>query len=134
MLSGFFFGSITILNRKIKFKSIIILLSYIGSMFCKFWNNDKKFDYIYTQFIINIIFIFSSALPLNLIKNRIIIFIINQITSYTGGIYYLHYEIKHRSFNDIYLIKKANFFSCIIIIYKILIILFLQSLSMSCSF
>jgi len=115
MFTGFFFGSITILNRNIKFKSIIILLSYIGSIFCKYLNNNKKFDYIYTQFIINIIFIFSSILPFNLIKNRIIILIINQITSYTGGIYYLHYEIKHRTFNDIYLIKKGNFFSCIII-------------------
>lgn len=115
MFTGFFFGSITILNRNIKFKSIIILLSYIGSIFCKYLNSNKKYDYIYIQFIINIIFIFSSVLPFNLIKNRIIILIINQITSYTGGIYYLHYEIKLRTFNDIPVIKKGNFFSCIII-------------------
>jgi len=112
---GFFFGSITLLDRKFSIKIIISLISFIGLIILKCMNAGSKFRNIYVQLIINIIFILSSFLKFDFIKNRIIVFFMNQMTRYTGGIYYLHYEIKHRTFSDIYLIKKANFFSCIII-------------------
>jgi len=112
---GFFFGSIALLNKKFSFKLKISLISFLGLLVLKYILFVGKMEHIYEQCIINIIFILSSFFPLNLIKHRIIISIISQITSYTGGIYYLHYEIKHRTLNEFYLIKKANFFSCIII-------------------
>jgi hypothetical protein len=116
MFSGFFFGSIRLLDKKISLKLIYSIFSIIGLIFLIYLDDEKNFGYIRNQFIINIIFIFSSLIPFDLIKNRNIISIINHITSYTGGVYYLHWEIKFRTFSDIYLIKKANFFSCIIII------------------
>ena len=115
MFSGFFFGSIRLLDKKISLKLIYSIFSIIGLIFLIYLDDEKNFGYIRIQFIINIIFIFSSLIPFDLIKNRNITSIINQITSYTGGVYYLHWEIKFRTFNDIYLIKKANFLSCIII-------------------
>ena len=39
------------------------------------------------------LFILFGLIPLDKIKNNIIIFIIRQLTSYTGGIYYLYPEV-----------------------------------------
>ena len=126
MFSGFFFGCFALLDKKISLKLNIGLISFLGLIFLKYFNKGKKLSYICTQFIINIIFIFSSLFPFDLIKNKIFIHIINQITSYTGGIYYLHYEIKLRTFSNIYMIKKANFMSCIIIYFICYIFCFLS--------
>jgi len=114
ILSGFFFGSKAILDRKYKFKLLFILFSLSCFFFVKYFRNNNL-DYIANQFIINIVFISSSFIPFDLIKKKNLINCIKHITSFTGGIYYLHWEIKFRTFNNISLIKKANFFSCIII-------------------
>lgn len=71
-------------------------------------------NYLIIQLIINIIFLSFSFFPFDLIKNKIIISFINQITSFTGGIYYLHSEIKNRTFYISKIIQKADFTSCVI--------------------
>ena len=68
-------------------------------------------------FIIDIVssglFINFSILPFDKIKNNNIIFFIKQITSYTGGIYYLHPEIYNIFKNYIRQIKNKTFLGII---------------------
>lgn len=115
MYTGFIFGSLAIIDRKFNIKFIIILISVISMLILKILITKKNIDNIFIQLSISIIFISSSFLPFYLIKNNNIIFIIKQITSFTGGIYYIHWEIKYRTLKKFFLIKKYNFVSCIII-------------------
>ena len=52
------------------------------------------------------LFFFFSILPFDKINSKRILIIIKQITSYTGGVYYIHPEIR-------YIIKKRNFMGII---------------------
>ncbi len=110
MFSGFFFGSIDLYQSKFTTKIKFIIISLISIFIIQ---NKSKFYYIYIQFIINILFIFLSFLPFDSIKRRNIILVIKQITSYTGGIYYLHMQVRFNILKNSFLIKKADFISCI---------------------
>ena len=112
---GFMFASINNINHKFSIKFKIIIFSLLCIFLTSNFNNKGYIKFIRVQFIVNIIFIVSVLFPNDLINNKIIFYIITQITSYTGGIYYLHYEIKYRTLSHLNLIKKADFFSCIII-------------------
>ena len=114
IMSGFYFGSKSILEKKFSVKIKIIIISIIGVFIFNKSMNKRNNNYIAIQLIINIIFLSFSFLPFDLIKNKIIISFIKQITSFTGGIYYLHWEIKYRTFNNSNLIQKADFMSCVI--------------------
>ena len=113
MFSGFFLGAKGIYNYNSYVKIKIVVFSLISIFIIKTSFNKKKFDYISVQLIVIIIFIFSSFFPFDQIKNRNITLIIKQITSYTGGVYYLHWQIGHKNIKKFFLIKNADFLSCI---------------------
>lgn len=84
-------------------------------------NNYKMLFRIYKNcqiFIIDLVstglFINFSILPFDKIKNNKIILFIKQITSYTGGIYYLHPEIYNIFEKYIIEFKNKTFKGCII--------------------
>ena len=119
---GYFFGSIKILDESILLKLKIIIISILGAFITKTSLNKWKFRIYFIQFVANIVFIsfsfsnfeFISFLnKINCFKN--ITFFIKHLACYSGGIYYLHWEIKHRTFNNLPIIKKGNFSSCIFI-------------------
>ena len=114
MTSGFFLGAINILDKSFIIKAKIIIISLFTSFLIEISIFSQRLDCIKTQFIIIIIFFAFSFITSNIIKNSNIIFILKQITSFTGGIYYLHWEIKYRTMNDFFLIKKGDFISCVI--------------------
>ena len=113
MFSGFYFGVQDFYQSNFSIKIKIIAISLISIFIIKLSINKIKFDYISVQFIVNIIFIASSFFPFDFIKNKNIILIIKQITSYTGGVYYLHWQIRHKILKNFILIKNADFMSCI---------------------
>lgn len=124
--SGFYFGSINVLNYKFSYISKIILISFLGFIFTRSFKDKTNLGYIHVQLVINIIFLFTSLIPSFLLKNKIIISKIIHLASYTGGIYYLHYEFKRKPLNKIYLIKKANLFSCVFIYFICYLFCFLS--------
>ena len=66
---------------------------------------NKYFNSIKTDLIAINLFIIFGLLPIDKINNLKIIFFIKQITSYTGGIYYIHPEIiyyMHKYFSKRY--------------------------------
>ena len=115
MLSGFYFGSKFILERSSSNKLKIIFLSFIGLYILKNQLIIKRLNFFINQLVIIILFLLCSIIPFDLIKNKNIIFIIKKATSFTGGIYYLHWEIKYRAMKNFFIIKKGNFISCIFI-------------------
>lgn len=60
-------------------------------------------------------FIIFSLLPFESIKSKRVFKILNYLTSYTGGIYFLHIPIQSLLKNYIVLIKKSTFIGCCII-------------------
>jgi hypothetical protein len=114
ILSGFYLGSKALLKKNLTIKLRIIFISVIGYFLLKNKLIERRYNYLVLQLGVNIIFISFSLFPFDLIKNKIAIFMIKLITSYTGGIYYLHWEIKYRTFNNCSFIKKNDFMSCVI--------------------
>ena len=96
-ISGYFLGSIHILNKSKKFRIFIIIILLSLCFLIK--NNQKILKIISKIFIIDLIcislFIYFSLFPFDNIKSSVIIYIINKITKYTGGIYYLHPKINN---------------------------------------
>ena len=113
--TGYFFGLLNILDKSLCFKLTIISISSIGAFLIKSSINTKKLYTFFIEFISIIVFIFFSFSFFDFIKNKNFASLIQQLASYTGGIYYLHWEIKHRTLNNLDLIKKGNFLSCIFI-------------------
>ena len=111
-ITGFFFGSINLCDKLKKYIIIIIYLALILYHFIK--NKEKlvKVFYNYFIFIIDLtsscMFIIFAILPFDKIKNKTSISCIKQITRYTGGIYYLHYDIMHLFTNIFNLLYKSE--------------------------
>ena len=125
-LIGLFFFSIDIINKinkycdeiynnKKKFIIILILLFYFSKE-----NNDFHLYYPYFYYfskilLCSLLFIIFLTIPFDKIKNDIYIKIINIITNYTGGIYYLHPKIQ--SLLELFFekMKSRTFLICIIL-------------------
>ena len=94
---GFFLFPINIDDKlKIYKKKCLFIFFIIFNIFIYYSNlygKNIKFFIIKVLGCINI-FIFFLILPLNEIKNNIIINIIKLIAKYTGGIYYLHTKVQ----------------------------------------
>ena len=121
-VTGYFIAYIGILNKSNKFRNYSFYMSIIILLLLTKYHG---FDYIktfkYGGIRLNIcalcIFIIFSLLSLQNIKNRLFIRIIKQITSYTGGIYFIHRLLGFGHFCKKFFqpIKKGNFLGCIII-------------------
>lgn len=129
VFSGYYCGSINIINKlkKHRIKSIIISFSIIFVFFKYFYFIFRRVTFLYKGFVQNIfifnIFIFFSMIPFDKIRNKCIINILNKLTSYTGGVYYLHVKVgdfyrrqKHSKidFKDCLMIYLYCFFICLI--------------------
>ena len=89
--TGFFISSFDIIRKLYKYRIVVIILSCIFIFTILYsYNINKIIDLV----VLNS-FIFFSLIPLDKIDNNIIYYILNQITSYTGGVYYLHIPVGH---------------------------------------
>lgn len=127
---GFYLSLIHILNKLYKCRIaviiIMIFLIYLIKKYQKIFFIYHFFNELMVILVSTSLFIFFGLIPLDKIKNSIIIFIIKQITSYTGGIYYLHPEIREsflkkwsklvrlRTFKGCLLVYITTYFICLI--------------------
>ena len=119
--TGLYFSSINLLNIfhihriKIIVFSIIITFIFIKCYFS--FKSEIKFFYsgiIKNIFIFNLFALFAS-IPFDKINNNIIFNLLNELTSYTGGIYYIHVKIGDLCREYIYINKKNTFKGCLLI-------------------
>ena len=131
-ITGFLLGSFNLLNLiKQKHKKIILLffpfLLYILREHNKIILITPKFYFIIIDIIIIFLFIFFSSIHLDSVMNINFIMIIKRITSFTGGIYYLHLFIFDIFYSFTDLIRKRDAKSCIIIYFLCYLICFIFS-------
>lgn len=118
---GFILHSKNIIKKIKKYQKISIFISFIILIIISKFNafdNIKTFNYggIRLNIAALCIFIIFYFLPFEKIKNIKIIRLIRQITSYTGGIYYMHILIGNSYTISIILKSKKNtVFGCLLI-------------------
>ena len=119
--TGFYFAYKNLIHKLFKFRVIffIISISFISIFLNFYFFIFKHIQYFYTGIVKNIfvlnIFIFFSIIPFDKIKSKNILALLNKISSYTGGIYYLHVKIGNLCREYIYLNKKDTFKGCLLI-------------------
>lgn len=112
-ITGFYLASIDILNKsKLYWKKICLFFGLFLSLIMRI----KKYfflEIIYIDIVgICLLFIFA-LLPFEKINNSFIKLFLQNITNFTGGVYYLHPEVGlifRRFVNNIY---SGNFIGCI---------------------
>lgn len=115
-ISGFFLGYFDILNyfskSRIKVISIFLFSFFliIGSQ--NVWL--MRYYIIRIDFVSIGLFLIFALFPFDKIKYSFIISIIKQITSYTGGVYYLHPEIHSIFKYNLKVIKNRELRGCIV--------------------
>ena len=111
----------TVLKTKARITIInsLIILSFITKL--KVFSNIKTFKYggIRLNIAAICIFFIFYLFPFSVIKNKILINIIKQLTSYTGGIYFIHNLIGRgyilRKILSILEIERHSLLECIIV-------------------
>ena len=97
--TGFFLSSININKTLYKYRIVILFLSGIFLFIIIYKNFHNKVIFFFKGIILDLgilnIFLFFVMIPFDKINNNIIFSILKQITSYTGGIYYLHPNVFH---------------------------------------
>jgi hypothetical protein len=97
-VTGFTFASLNIIQKLKKNRAKALLYNFIIIIMIstfRIFHKIKNFKYggIRLNIAASCLFIIFSLLPLEKIQKKYIIYIINKITRYTGGIYYMHYII-----------------------------------------
>ena len=132
--TGYFFGSINLINKlyKIRIISIIFSFSFIYIFI-------KNFDLIFSKvspfykglvqelFVFNI-FIFFAMIPFDKINHKYLNSILDTLTNYTGGIYYLHVKMGNYFRAFIYKGKRIDFEGCLKIYLYCYIICFMGNI------
>lgn len=128
-LSGYFLGSINILNKFKKYRILVMIIILFAFIYFK--NNIMKVKIIPFVFKIDLvcvnIFIIFGMIPFDKL-NQNIQFIINKISFYTGGVYYLHVKTSHFLKSYFNLLKFKDLKGCIIIYFITYFICFLGSI------
>ena len=118
-IAGFILGYIKIIDKLKRFRSISLIIFspifYVFSIHNYIINIFFRFKYLIMTFLISILFVFFGLLPFDLVNNNSILILLKYITSFTGGIYYLHFDVYFLFSQYFYFIKKANIASCIYI-------------------
>lgn len=117
-VTGFLLGYRFII-KKLRNKRYIIFVLIIPEIFLinKFWilfEISKRVEPIIIDIIIILLFICFALIPFETIKNKIIKKIIKQLSSYTGGIYYIHVAVYIIFSKFFKILSFGNFKSCII--------------------
>jgi len=126
--TGFFLSSLNIINvinnnKKKSFLILFFLFFYVIKYYNKINTLYYSFDVIIIDIVGTFLFLFFSILPLEKINILFIQSIFRLITSYTGGIYYLHPEVMlmfknifkdiyYRTFKGCFLIYIISYFIC----------------------
>ena len=127
---GFNLSSIYIIDNlhKLRKKAIfmIMLLLYLIKKYKYIFYINPFFNEMNIILVSSGLFILFALIPIDKIQNNNIIFIIKHITSYTGGIYYLHpifgenilnkwsKLVRYRTFRGCLLIYIITYFVCLI--------------------
>ena len=126
------------ISKVLFFSSIGITLASTRSI--SFFKKDRKRTYFFCIYILylmhdfltiinffhymrcalfglgsTVLFIMFAIAPLETIKSKKLIIIINYITNYSGGIYYLHMKVKELLNNKILMIKNGTLSGCFLI-------------------
>ena len=115
-ISGFFLGEIKILDKLKNKKRLFFYFLFIEYCIIKDKNkiiiNCPYFLLFIIDLVSIILFLLFANIPFDKIENSFIFLFIKQITKYTGGVYYLHPEVR-----DILIkyIKYRNIKGCILI-------------------
>ena len=116
--TGFFISSIDIIRKLYKYRFVVLIVSAIFIFINIYKYNINKIIFYYRPIIIDLVilnsFVFFSLIPLDKINNHIIYYILNQITNYTGGVYYLHITVGN-IYKQYINIKKMNIKKCILV-------------------
>lgn len=116
-ITGFFLGSANILENAFPSRGkLLLFIIPIFILLIYYQNLIKKFLYVVNIdiIIVNLLIIFG-LFPFDKIKDSKIITIIKLMTSYTGGIYYLHKEIRSLFKNYFVIIKNQYLSGCFLI-------------------
>ena len=118
-ITGFFLASVKLLNN-LKYNKIrnifLSIISFIIIIFLKIY--FSKYYFLEGIFLIlgsTCLMIAFSLLPLNNITNMTMIFLIKQSTSYTAGIYYLHFKVHTYLENRLQIFKEGSLRACAMI-------------------
>ena len=119
-ISGFYLSYINIIPIVKKNKKIILFFNILFLLITIFHKFDKFHNFKYGGIRLNLagisIFIFFSYLPLENLRNKILIKIFLLITSHTGGIYFIHRLIGNGYlFSKLFPSIKGTFSGCIIV-------------------
>lgn len=129
-INGIICSENNIIYKCIRFREkTLIICTFI--IYIIFYNElfIKPKGFLYPGIMLNfgafILFCLFGTFPFELIKNKKIIFIIKLLTSFTGGIYYLHMIIFRYLKNQIKYIIKRSYKGCIIIYFLCFFICFI---------
>jgi hypothetical protein len=132
--SGFYFASIKLINKIYLFRKIFLFFSifYIYIFIRYHLSFFQKISYIFIGiseniFILNVFIIFS-LIPFDKINSPFLINFLDKITSYTGGIYYLHVRIGEKFRNWFNINNQRTFKGCLLIYFSCYCICFLANI------
>ena len=119
--TGFYLSSIQFINKLYKYRiismiiSIICLFFYIKYYKIIFKKVNSIFKGMIRDILVTFFIIIFSMLPFDKINNNYIIIFLNKITSYTGGIFYIHSKLG--DFCKLYFrsIRKRRFRGCFLL-------------------
>ena len=118
--TGFYLSSIQFINKLYKYRIISTIISIISLIlyihyYTPFFKNIIFLKGIIRDILVTFFFIIFSMLPFDKIDNYYIIYFLNKITSYTGGIYYLHTKVGDVCKPHIRLIRKKTLKGCFLV-------------------
>ena len=117
-ITGFLFGSISILKKMSNKRKKVFLLIIPAIIFINQYKNiiqiSRRFKIVVVDIVVSILFFVFALIPLEYITNKFIKKIIMNITSYTGGIYYIHYGVRSIFSPYFKIIENCNLISCIV--------------------
>ena len=119
-ITGFFRGSfnlLIIIQKKYKLKVLLFspILIYILKVHKKFYYLCPQINCLRIDILIVLIFIVFGSLPFDSIKSDNLIAFFKKITSFTGGVYYMHLFIYDILSTFLEVIRNRSINSCIII-------------------
>ena len=118
--TGFYLSSIQFINKLYKYRILSSIVSIVSLIFyVKYYNAYFKkiifFKGVIRDILVTFFFIIFSMLPFDKIDNVYILNVLNKITSFTGGIYYIHIKVGEFCKPRIRNVKKGNFKGCCLI-------------------
>ena len=119
IFSGYYSCSKNLIKKLYKYRieTIIFSFVFIFIFIRNYYYIFSKISFFYEGIVQNIfifnIFIFFAMIPFDKVRNKYLILVLNKITGYTGGIYYLHVKMGDSYLK--YIHSKIDFKGCLLI-------------------